>query len=581
MPETETVPAQPVAFEGLFGWHSPGRTGRGVILCGTHGYEQLSAHRGWRALAERIAGTGCTVLRFDYPGQGDSGDVAVERLEDALGAIRAAIRFLRADPGIEEIALVGLRLGGTLAAQVAAETGGVDRLVLIAPFAAGRTFLREMKILSRTTGVLPDGTPLPQEPEGLTVAAFRIGPALSEDLGGLDLAKLTRAPAPRILLLGGEGGALPKRFAALGAQVETRSFPELPDLVSNPLYAKVPEAAFAAVAAFLSEGAAPRLRPAAPAREAVLAGPGWSERPARFGPGLFGLACAPETPLPRAPVVLFVNAGTNVHSGWGRSTTRLARRLAGIGVASLRMDLGGIGDSAPRASSVFPIYADETLDDVTAALDHLGRPAVIFGACSGANLGFHATCRDPRIAAAILVNLQRFDWDKTQDIEVAMRNVYRSTGTYAAMLKQGAAWKRLVRGEVRVGPILASLARRGFEAVQRRIAPLVNPPPGGSVKRRVAAIRRRGSLIQLVYSQGDVGLADLALQLGRQADARLGRPVTVIPEADHDLSTRAAQETLYGLVSGLLRDLAAAPLPSSEGARGAAPVAYGRVAPAR
>ena len=549
-------PADPVALDGLFGWLSPGAARRGVVLCGTHGFEQLSAHRAWRDLAGRIAATGCATLRFDWPGEGDSGDEGAGRLEGWRAALRRAIRRVR-EAGAEEIALVGLRLGATLAAHLAAEEGGIDRLVLIGPFVGGQAFRREMRMGARTIGRLPDGSPLPQEPGGLTVGGFRLGDPFLAELAALDLAALPRAPAPDILLLGGEAGPLPARLSALGARVAARPFPELGNLVSNPLFAEIPEAAFSAVSVFAAQGALPRSRAAEPTRPgpAAIAGPGWRETPLRFGAGLFGIRCAPEAPSPAAPTVLFVNAGTNPRSGWGRQTTALARRLAGRGVPSLRMDLGGLGDSADRPGRASPLYSDAALADVAAALDGLRAdgPVVLVGACSGAYLGFHAAVHEPRLAGALLVNLYCFDWRPGDSIETGIREIYRGTGTYAGLLARWDAWRRLLRGDVRVGPILRALARRAGAAAGTRLAPLFGRgPAGGSVARRVRAMRGRGVHLRLVYSAGDPGLAQVALHLSRDPARRLGTPVTVIEGADHDLSPPAAQARLAACLDELL-----------------------------
>ncbi len=73
-----------------------------------------------------------------------------------------------------------------------------------------------------------------------------------------------------------------------------------------------------------------------------------------------------------------------------------------------------------------------------------------------------------------------------------IRQTFGSTGTYAALLKRGATWRRLLRGEIHVRAIGATLARRGLEAAGRRLRRLANPiSPGGSVARRVARLRRR------------------------------------------------------------------------------------------
>lgn len=559
------LPLSPVAFDGLFGWFSPGISRRGVVLCATHGYEQLSAHRPWRALAEGIAATGCATLSFDYPGTGDSSDADADSVEGRVRAVRRAIRYLRDEAGVEEIVLVGLRLGGTLAA-LAAEGERVDRLVLLAPFATGRAYLREMKMQSRTIGRLPDGSSLPQEEGCLTVGGFHIGPALAAELSVIDLTKAEGAPAPDILLVGAEAGGLGPRYAALGARVTTRPFPGLAALVANPLYAETPDEAFSAVIASVAEGAQPRPVPAValpPLPADPIRGDGWWEEPSRFGPSLFGILCHPRDVEAAWPMVLFVNAGTNVHSGWGRQTTTLARRLAGQGFSSLRMDLRGIGDSPNRPGATSPLYSLDALDDVRAALDHLetarSGPIVIVGACSGAYLAFRALCREERLKGAVLVNPYCFDWNPADDVDSVIRNVFRNASTYAGLLKQGAAWRRLARGEIRVGAIARAITRAAIGRVGKRLAILLRPrPAGGTVAQRIAALRRRGAHLELVYSAGDRGLAALQEALGRspaRMARRLGGPVTIIEGADHDLSPVAAQARMTEVLERLLARL--------------------------
>ncbi|MCJ2130126.1 alpha/beta fold hydrolase [Methylobacterium sp. E-045] len=562
-----TLPLSPVAFDGVFGWFSPGISRRGVVLCGTHGYEQLSAHRPWRGLAGGIAATGCATLSIDYPGTGDSGDAGADSVEGWLRSVRRAIRYLREEAGVEEIVLVGLRLGGTLAA-LAAEGERIDRLILLAPFATGRAYLREMTMQARTIGRMPDGSPLPQEPGQLIVGGFPLVPALTAELATLALPSAERAPAPDILLIGAESGSLGPRYTALGARVTTRPFPSLAALVANPLYAEAPKEAFAAAIAFAAEGVRPRLGLAVHGRPLPpdpIRGEGWREEPSRFGPssadpGLFGILCRPGEVDGAPPMVLFVNAGTNVHSGWGRQTTRLARELARDGVLSLRMDLRGIGDSPDRADGTSPLYTLAALDDVRAALDHLqsvrSGPIVIVGACSGAYLAFQAVCREERLKGAVLVNPYCFDWNPADDVDSVIRNVFRNASTYAGLLKQGAAWRRLARGEIRIGAIARAISRAAIGRVTRRLAFLLRPrPAGGTVAQRIAALLRRGAHLELVYSEGDRGLAALHEALGR-SPARiarcLGGPVTIVEGADHDLSPVAAQARMAEALRRLL-----------------------------
>jgi pimeloyl-ACP methyl ester carboxylesterase len=572
----------PVAFDGLFGWLHPAAGRRGVVLCGAHGFEQMAAHRPWRALAEGLAAAGCPTVRFDYPGEGNSADPGEARLADCVAAVRAAVRFLRARTGVTEVVLVGLRLGAAFATLAGAEEA-VDRLVFLAPVTTGRAYLREMRLRAQTIGRLPDGSVPPQDQDSLTVGGFRMEAAFLADLAGLNLARLDRAPAARALLLAAEAGALAVRLGTLGCAVTTGPFPGLAPLVGDPIFADSPTGDFARVIAFATDGEAAmdgpvRAAEGAPRAPSGLAGPGWQEEAIRFGCGLFGIRCRPRRPEGGAPTVLFVSTGMTVHSGWGRQTTTLARSLAAEGIASFRLDLRGIGDSDGRPDERKPLFAPDGCTDVIAAVDRLagpGGPIVLVGGCSGAYAAFHALCRDARVDGALLLNLYCFDWDPEQDLDSVIRQTFGSASTYAALLTRGATWRRLLRGEIQVGAIAGVLARRGAAAAARRIRRALRPAvPGGSVARRVADVRRRGAEIRLLYSAGDPGLAALRRHLGRapgRAERRLGAPVTIVPGTDHNLGSREAQAQVAQALRALLQAVRRAEAPRSARAASAAP----------
>ena len=92
-----------LAYEGryLFAWHHgphPALRRRGaVVLCPPLGSECVVAYRVWRILAERLAGAGFDVLRFDYEGTGDSAGDSEEpgRLEAWIGDIEQVMKEAR------------------------------------------------------------------------------------------------------------------------------------------------------------------------------------------------------------------------------------------------------------------------------------------------------------------------------------------------------------------------------------------------------------------------------------------------------------------------------------------------------
>jgi pimeloyl-ACP methyl ester carboxylesterase len=116
------------------------------VICHPFGQEYMRAHRALRELAERLAAGGFHVLRFDYSGCGDSaGESAEGTLEQWTRDIAAAMDEVRETSGAPRIGLVGLRLGATLAALLAAERDDIERLVLWAPIRDGAAYLRELQ----------------------------------------------------------------------------------------------------------------------------------------------------------------------------------------------------------------------------------------------------------------------------------------------------------------------------------------------------------------------------------------------------------------------------------------------------
>lgn len=180
----------------LFGLYTPARLGasgnRAVVLCPPWGQEYLRAHRSMRQLANMLNSAGFHVLRFDYFGTGDSaGDMTQTDTAGWEEDIGTAIDELKDTCGALRVALVGLRLGGTLAARVAAQrTADVDALALWDPVVDGREYTAELlqasrnvaQILHRSAGHTTgnDG--------GIEVLGFPLTERLAVNFSEIDLA---------------------------------------------------------------------------------------------------------------------------------------------------------------------------------------------------------------------------------------------------------------------------------------------------------------------------------------------------------------------------------------------------------
>ena len=133
----------------LFGvYHAPqGAVLRkeGVVLCYPGPQEYAQVHWAFQKLARLLSLAGLHVLRFDYSATGDSFGESVDgSLDMWTDDIGAAVAELRDLAGVRRIAIVGMRLGATLAMRAIAEGVRASRLVLWDPIVSGEDYVRAL-----------------------------------------------------------------------------------------------------------------------------------------------------------------------------------------------------------------------------------------------------------------------------------------------------------------------------------------------------------------------------------------------------------------------------------------------------
>lgn len=110
-----------------------------------------------------------------------------------------------------------------------------------------------------------------------------------------------------------------------------------------------------------------------------------------------------EQPLDR-PTILIPNTGIEHRVGPNRMHVHIARALARQGYATLRLDVGGLGDSdAPRGESP---NATLDLQQAMDRLSTLGLPArfVVLGLCTGAHEAHQLARCDSRVAGCLFID---------------------------------------------------------------------------------------------------------------------------------------------------------------------------------
>ncbi|MDW3681310.1 alpha/beta hydrolase [Cupriavidus sp. CV2] len=549
---------KPVLFDGCAGWLHEAAGTLGVVLCNPHGHEAMWSHRAFRHLAGDLAAAGLPVLRFDYPGTGDSAgtDADGEHIAWCVHGILAAVATLREQAGVSRVVLCGLRLGATLAvlaaeALAAREPDAVAGLVLVAPVVSGRAYLRELRALhtSWVNNVIPDIELAPPTDGSLEVLAYRLQPDTVTTLEGLRLDRRKGCPAPRVLLLDAWPGAtspvaeMGTLYRGSGVEVTLGTFGEYPGMMQAAEYAQVPETAWLEIRTWLGLTLAEGRRPAGgpmpasagmhevherefgSARERCV----WLDRGRQFG-----ILCQPVRRAPNGVAVLFPNTGGNHHVGDGRLFVTLSRQLAEHGVTALRLDLSAQGDSpAPaRQLSIPDVYAKDPCDDASAVVDWLRaqgyKHIVLCGVCSGAYISLQVALRNAAVNGLVLANLAKFRWDDADTASVNERA--QSMRGYAAALRRVQIWQRLCRGQVKVWPILSGFVRRGYRRVSQRTAARIARWCGMQDTTTVTAFARaamreldgRGVRTDFLYGASDLGLEEAKDRFGGSLEALNG-----------------------------------------------------------
>jgi pimeloyl-ACP methyl ester carboxylesterase len=581
---TANTTMRPVTFGGCFGWlHLPAarEATTGIVLCSPFGYDALCVHRGWRDFAIALtASCGIPTLRFDYPGSGDSeGDEEdPQRFRTWIDSIKAAAQYLRATTGVTRLILCGLRLGATLAALAAEELDGIDGLVLMAPVIAGKRYVRELGMqhqswLKSTIG--RDSAEPYDYSRAVGVFGFQLYAETLEQLAAVDLVHQARSSAPRVLLHdlcdSAPMGRLVERYRAVGVEADVQFFPEYDKFLLEPRLSAPPRRAFASVIEWLGTPAGTTATPAveilAPAADARIDFAAGHETPVVFGGGRYvGVFCQPLRVRESAPAVLLVNAGACHRVGDGRLAVQMARRLAEQGIASLRMDLGGIGDSLNHENdpTLDTIYAVHAVNDATVGVEWLvaagHQKVVMFGVCTGAYVGIHTALAHPRVVGCMGVNLPFFFWSDPQTKHGDFD--FGSTRGYWRAIRSPRKWLLLLTGRAHGFAKVMEVARRSTV----RLTSLATSPfegrfgfntSTGRIRQVIRELGRKGVQTSLVYGPLDIGRDELEIhfgQDGRQLEKLPNVRVDILKGLDHALFSYTARNVVMAHFEEFLRE---------------------------
>jgi len=546
-----------VAFAGCRGWLHEGASARGVLICPAWGFEELCSRSAMAWLAERLAAAGASVLRFDFRGTADSCDDFEEsgRLDAWRADVRAAAAFLREACGATDLTLIGFRTGASLAAELARSLEA-ERLVLLASVVSGKAFLRELRAFARIARQGGAGGPWT---EGVDAGGFELSRENQREIAAIDLSALRERPCQSVLILEQANGAL-EPFASclkdLSIEPQIAPFVGYEQMMCDPTASQAPIEALEMVVRWIGETPPRASSPSLPARVGrALEDGAWIEEPLALGAALTAIHTRPKTRSSRC-AALFLNAGAIHHVGWARMNVMMARDLAALGVASVRLDGGGIGDSAPFGLRT-GLFAPARRAEAALAIDWLCSQGIeevlVVGGCSGAHHALHLACEDRRVGAVVLINLVCVSFGPTHAMQLRAWQASKSAEMQARGLSAMEEGRTSLATMAAIAlPLARRFAKSSFGAL-KTLSGLAAMGLGKAnvFEQKLRELAERDVSVSLFYSEGDAALQELARYMGPGGERLADYPNVeklIIPDADHNLTPPHAREALARLV---------------------------------
>jgi alpha/beta superfamily hydrolase len=198
-----------------------GRNIPGVVFF--HGFtgDRMESHWLFVKCARALAEAGMASLRFDFYGSGESdGDFSEATLRGEISDARAAVEFFRQQPGIDpgRIALIGISLGGAIAASIASRVRA-QALTLWAAVAR----LEELRALAQKIA-----RPIPERSGFVEYNANVISLQFLDRIEKINpLREIARFRRPTLIIHGSQDDTVPPSaaedyFQAAGSQTKER-----------------------------------------------------------------------------------------------------------------------------------------------------------------------------------------------------------------------------------------------------------------------------------------------------------------------------------------------------------------------
>ncbi len=257
------------------------------------------------------------------------------------------------------------------------------------------------------------------------------------------------------------------------------------------------------------------------------------------GEAHIGIAALPNQNAERGVLVLV--GGPQYRIGSHRQFVLLSRQLAAQGVACMRFDFRGMGDSGGAARAF-----ERSAEEIRLALDQFFkvcpslRRIVLWGLCDAATAAALYAPSDARVSGLVLLN----PWVRT---EVGESRVYLRH-YYLRRFAQGEFWRKLLRGEWHMRQTVRDLNTFARRALGKNNADADASPSRASLPQQMGeGLARFGGPVLLFLSGQDYTAAEFDSAAHQHAALREGLSAcqvswSRIAAANHTFSGQAWRE---------------------------------------
>jgi pimeloyl-ACP methyl ester carboxylesterase len=570
--------------------HAPARPStRGVIFCPALGFEGVMADRAYQLLGKDLNQRDYWTLRFDYDGEGDSaGSPWDENRVDAwIASIDGAVATLAAR-GVDDIQLVGMRMGASLAYEYATSRGSIAGVVLWVPCSSGAAHVREMRALSRLSAIArpPQRVVADWFPDdALEVVGFEFSGETLRDLAAIDMVTHEgKYSVPAALVIDRAGfppeDAVVEALVQRGVAVEREQMEDYNDFMTDDLVTSaMPFDTMRRIVGWLDRAQARRApgelpQDAVATGSLVVADNAVVEETVWIDDRFFAIVDRPASPVSaRDRAIVLCSCGLLNRAGSGRLHVTLGRLWASLGFTVVRVDLGGAGESLTGDPLADYPLAPDRIHELTEITNRVRRVMgfkhiALGGLCSGAFNAYHAVIRGLDVDELMMVNPGVFYLDDGEELFESEEGAIHSAHTLARAAMNPRKWGLLIRdrdarrhGVARTRQLFERNAIAGYRLLAAASARNAARAVGLPVKAPTAlvadleAIIGRGINVLMVFAAGESSAVYLRTVGGKSCErlaAGEGLDVVDIDGGDHVFSPIGARAKLVDALTGYL-----------------------------